>query len=980
MDVGLSNVACPQCGHTNPLGTGVCARCGTGFDVPTLVPGPTLGGTLPPVHRPPDEENPKLEPGAILSDRYQVIDILGVGGMGSVYKAFDRRLARVVALKTILPELAASPVMMKRFKQEVLLAQKITHKNVVRIYDIGEDQGTAFITMDYIEGESLKDAILKRGKFPANEAVSIIREVARALEAAHSEGVIHRDLKPQNIMIEKSGRIVVMDFGIARSAESGGATQTGALLGTPDYMSPEQARMEEVDARSDIFSLGLIFYELLTGRLAFSGKTIVETMFIRTKERAIPPAEIERTIPEGSNNIAVKCLEPDVNKRYQSVTDMLADLESFDPTKKVGASVLVKSRLRKIYPYRAWIGAAAAVLILLVGGYVLRDGFGPEPAAQQKANISVLIADFANQTGEPIFDNALEPVIKLALEEASFISAFDRRTGSLGLSADSGRIDEVNAQKIAYSQGLGFVVSGAVEQKGSGYVISVKAIEAITGKTIHIDDESASGKDKVLYAAAKLAADIRVALGDDTSQRFAQDTLSTSSLEAVHEYATAMNFVSGGNHAEALKSFSKAVELDKDFGLAYAGMAVTSRNLRMPEEAAKYIDLALKKIDRMTEREKLRTRAYSFSLSGNRKMCVEEYTTLIQRFPADVAAHNNLANCLTQMRDMKKAIDEVSQAMEILPKGLLYRNNLALYSSYASDFKTAEQRAREVQVLDQTYSTGFVSLAFAQLGQDRPDEARQTYEKLQQVGGASAVAQNRSKAAAGMADVAIYAGRYNDAIRILQQGADEDLKAGFKEPAAMKLSALADTLLLKGRKSEAARAAERALEANQTVKIRFRAGMVFAAADQEARVREMIDKLSAETQPEPRAYAQILEGEIALRKGDVATAEKKFTDANGLLDTWIGHYQLGRAYLERGAYIEADSQFSTCFRRRGEAMALFLDESPTYGYFPLVHYYLGRAREGMKTESFADSYRSYLSIRGKAGEDPLIAEIKKKTG
>ncbi|HET9941752.1 MAG TPA: protein kinase, partial [Terriglobia bacterium] len=657
MDVE-SKVACSQCGHTNPLGTAVCPKCGSSSDASTLISDRSIAATIASAGSSSEEEH-RLGPGSVLAERYQVIDILGVGGMGAVYKAFDRRLARVVALKTIHPELAASPIMMKRFKQEVLLAQKITHKNVVRIFDIGEDQGTAFITMDFIEGESLKDVIVRRGKYPATEAVSIIREVARALEAAHGEGVIHRDLKPQNIMIDKSGRVVVMDFGIARSADSGGHTQTGALLGTPDYMSPEQARMEEVDARSDIFSLGLIFYELLTGKLAFNGKTVVESMFIRTKERAIPPAEIERTIPAGSNNIAVKCLEPDVNKRYQSVTEMLADLESFDPTKKVGAGVLVKSRMRKVAPYKAWLVAAAAVLIVLVAGFLLRNRFGTVAPSQPKSNVSVLIADFANQTGDTIFDNALEPVIKLALEESSFISAFDRRqASSLGLDPDAGRIDAVAAQKLATAQGLGFVVSGSVEQKGSGYLISIKAIEAFTGETIHIDDETASGKDKVLYATTRLAEAIRVALGDDTSQRFAQDTLSAASLEAVHEYATAMNFVSGGNHAEALKSFAKAVDLDKDFGLAYAGMAVTSRNLRKPEDAAKYMDLALKKIDRMTEREKLRTRAYSFSLSGNRQKCVEEYTTLIKRFPADVAAHNNLANCLTQMRDMKTAIDE----------------------------------------------------------------------------------------------------------------------------------------------------------------------------------------------------------------------------------------------------------------------------------------------------------------------------------
>src|SRR5678816_211540 len=297
-DAERTMVGCPQCGNPKPPGIEICPKCGAGaaetvMSAPTLQGNaPTMQGTSAPTMRrtaPPrstDEQHTPL-PGDLLADRYEVIDTLGVGGMGAVFKVFDRRLTRVVALKTIHPQLAATPVMMKRFKQEVLLAQKITHKNVVRIFDIGEDHGTAFLTMDFIEGVSLKDSIQERGKFPATEAVATIREVARALEAAHGEGVVHRDLKPQNIMIEKNGHIVVMDFGIARSAEHSGATQTGSLLGTPDYMSPEQARMEEVDSRSDIFSLGLIFYELLSGKLPFTGRTVVETLFIRTKERAI---------------------------------------------------------------------------------------------------------------------------------------------------------------------------------------------------------------------------------------------------------------------------------------------------------------------------------------------------------------------------------------------------------------------------------------------------------------------------------------------------------------------------------------------------------------------------------------------------------------------------------------------------------------------------------------------------------------------
>src|SRR5262247_2397319 len=311
----------------------------------------------------PAEEAPTLPPGTTLAGRYHIVDLLGVGGMGAVYKAFDRQLTRIVALKTILPEMASTPTALKRLKQEVLLAQSIVHKNVVRIFDIGEDAGTKFITMDFIEGADLKTLITQRGKLPATEAAEIIRQVCQGLAAAHAAGVVHRDLKPQNIMIEQDGHIVVMDFGIANSGESRGATQTGAFLGTPEYMSPEQAKTENVDARSDIFSIGLIFYELLTGKLPFQGKTVLETMFKRTTERAILPAEIDATVPKGANDIVDKCLQLDREQRYQSVTELLDDLETFDPTKKIGAAERAKARLRKAAGYRNWAVAAALVLL-----------------------------------------------------------------------------------------------------------------------------------------------------------------------------------------------------------------------------------------------------------------------------------------------------------------------------------------------------------------------------------------------------------------------------------------------------------------------------------------------------------------------------------------------------------------------------------------------------------------------------------------
>jgi len=1004
-DSGRTMVACLSCGHTNPLGTEVCPRCGAGaaetlMSAPTLQGSPTMQGTAVPSSKPPrrpatsDDESQRPVPGDVLADRYEVISTLGVGGMGAVFKVFDRRLTRVVALKTIHPELAATPMMMKRFKQEVLLAQKITHKNVVRIFDIGEDQGTTFITMDFIEGVSLKDVIVERGKFEPKAAVAMIREICLALEAAHSEGVIHRDLKPQNIMIDKDQHVVVMDFGIARSAESGGATQTGALLGTPDYMSPEQARMEDVDARSDIFALGLIFFELLTARLPFQGKTVVESLFLRTKERAIPTVEIDRNIPKGANDIVAKCLEPDREKRYASVTEMLNDLETFDPTKKVGAAVRVKSRLRK---HKLLAGIAAGVVVLLGGSYVLRNNFRLAPP-EAHANVAVVIADFTNRTGDASFDSAVERVTKLALEQAAFISAFDSgQSANLGVVSDevdkenadgvtlSDGIDELEAQKIAIGQGIGFFVSGSLEKQDSQYVIAVKAREAVSGKTIFEDKATAASKDKVLSAATNLAASVRAALGDDTSdstQRFAMDALSATTLEAVREYATAMELLSNNNNIEALKHFTTATDLDKEFGLAWAGMAVTKDNLREPEAAEKFMETALAKIDRMTEREKYRTRALSFNLRGNRDKCIEEYGELIRRFPADVSAHNNRASCLSQMRNLKAAVDEQRQAVDILPKRPLYRNNLAVHLAYGGDFDNAEVEVREVQKLDPASDTSFVVLAFAQLARGQSVEALDTYKQLQAIAQKEAnprrAAVMASKAASGQADIALYEGRYNDAVRLLEQGASADLTANNKDRAAMKLAVLAYTHLQQGQKQQASAAAEKALANSKNFKIRFLAGLAFVAAGQDARAKEMMTSLAGDVQPEYRAYAKIIEGETLLESGKAGEAIPLFTDANGLLDTWIGRFELGKAYLEAGRFTEAQSEFDRCMTRRGEALALFLDENPTYGFFPSVHYYMGRTLEGMKSSSFADHYRTYLSIREKAGDDPLIAEARKR--
>jgi tetratricopeptide (TPR) repeat protein len=625
---------------------------------------------------------------------------------------------------------------------------------------------------------------------------------------------------------------------------------------------------------------------------------------------------------------------------------------------------------------RVAVAALGLFMALLVGTWWFSRG----PALPvQHDPVSVLIADFQNHTSDPTFDRTLEPMLKLALEGAGFISAYSRSDISRALGVQLADIPdalgEIAAREIAIKQGLGVVLSGSVSRQGNGYSVSVKAAQAVTGDVITTAEDRASSKDQVLGVATELATTVREALGDDTSdsaQRFAMETLSATSLDVVREYAGAMEALSRSKFEEAREGFSRAVDLDPKFGLAYAGMAIASRNMDRQQDAEKFIKEAVSHLDGMTERERYRTRGLFYMVTGDYQQCVKEYDDLIVRYAADAAARNNLALCSTYLREMPRALDEMRQVVKILPNRALYRVNLALYASYSGDFQTAEQEARAIA---DPGLFGQLALAFAQMGQDQLTQAAETYRVIGRIDELGA-----SYMASGLGDLALYEGRFADAARIFREGAAADLKAMDADRAANKFAALAQAELLGQQRSAAIKTAEQALAHSQAVKIRFLAGRIFADVGSTARARALAAGLASELQAEPQAYAKILEGEIALKAGDARLAIKSFTDANTLLDTWIGHFDLGRAYLEAGAFIQADGEFDRSIKRRGEVLALFLDEEPTYGYLPPVHYYQGRVREGLKNAGFAESYRTYLNIRGNSAEDRLLPEIRRRAG
>jgi len=432
---------------------------------------------------------------------------------------------------------------------------------------------------------------------------------------------------------------------------------------------------------------------------------------------------------------------------------------------------------------------------------------------------------------------------------------------------------------------------------------------------------------------------------------------------------------SAGKMQEALQSFSKAAEMDPKFARAYSGMSAAYGNLGRPSDAEKYAKLAMQHIDGMTERERYRVRGLYYLGSGNWQKCVEEYGELTKNYPGDNIGHTNLALCYSQMRNWKKAIEETRLDVDINPQhpSALGLGNLALFSSYGSDFQGGEEAAARLQQILPSFEYGYLSMAFAQLGKGDSVKAAESYRKLSTISDLGA-----SMAAAGLADLASYEGRFNEASRLLDKGAAADLAAKSNDSAADKFAALAYAKLLGGQPRDAAKFAEKALATSQSTKIKFLAARLFAEAGDLPKAQKLAADLASDIRPEAQAYAEIIQGDILSRSGDRAEAFKHLTNANKLLDTWIGRFELGRAYVEGGAFAEATSEFDRCLGRRGETLALFLDESPTSAYFPPLYYYLGRAQEGLGSAAAADSYKKLLAIQEKGDGGPLVVDAKKR--
>ena len=964
-------------------------------DTGTLAPGtpaPASGASGPDGD---EEREGPLAVGQPFGERYVILKMLGVGGMGAVYQAWDQELGVPVALKVIRAEMSQDPVMAEemsaRFKRELILARDVTHKNVVRIHDLGELEGMKFFTMAFVKGTELSSLLEDHGRLPIERALEIIRQVVDGMIAAHEKGVVHRDLKPENIMIDEEGRALLMDFGIARSeTQQGqeavaaaqidprtletketvnlGKTMAGAIVGTLEYMAPEQFQGKVADQRADVYALGLILYDMILGRnRAGSAQSAVKEVQNRIAEPPPSARSIDPDVHDALDAVIERCLHPNPEDRFQSTVELKEALDRLDGTGKPLPKYSTRAKLL--------IGLAATVMVAaLAGTYYLASGrvvVEPEP-------MTVLIADFVNDTGDSTFSGAVEQTLGIALEQASFVSNFAR--GNAARTAqqlrEGGTLDEDMSFLISKREGLDAVVVGRVEPSGNGYRLTAEVrapgLEAFEDQPLARASARARDRDAVLAAINAIGAELRRELGDrprEGAEQVATETVTAASLEAMHAYAEGQEYSYQGRLEEAVASFERAVAEDPAFGRAYAAMATQYSNLRRPDRAQQNYQLALQHLDRMTERERYRTMgAYYLGVSRNYEKAIENLEQLVESYPADRTGHMNLAYASVMVRDFDRAVAEQALALELDPNSLIQRINYAMYAMYAGSSETAIENARKIAEDAATQEGGLAnrmrSDALFVIGRSSASAgdlatARASFAQMKELG------LNRHQATIGLADIAMYQGLPEAALEIVDPFIDSFEREGKLDQVVDALLIRAEALLLLGREREAVDAALSAAERGTVETVLYPAARVLLQAGQTERALEIAIQLENMLQSQTISYAQLIRGEISLLQGRLLPATEALTDAGEQYDSWFAHLLLGRAYLRAGLGPDALNELVQAVERKGEMTDFFIVDGATLRYWPDALYWLAQAQEMLGSDAAAlQSYEAFLEIRG----------------
>jgi tetratricopeptide (TPR) repeat protein len=909
-----------------------------------------------------DQEDADLEapagdepfaPGDTFAGRYRMVARLGQGGMGDVWRADDLVLGMPVALKLLHAGGSAGRALLLN---EVRLARRVTHPSVCRVFDIGEERGQVFLSMELIEGEDLSTLLDHIGRLPADRVADIGRQLCDALAAAHAQGILHRDLKPANILIDKSGAVRVTDFSIAVKRDARGP-KTG--VGTPGYMAPEQlASGAPVSERTDIYALGLVLYELLVGR----------PMVDRGRMEKLPrPSALVSGVDPAVDRAVMQALSPNPDDRPSSALEMKQLLTA-------------TGRRPAALPRPRWWLVAAAIAAVLAVAAALRFVAPATPRALSEQD-TILLTDFANTTGEPVFDGTLKVALAVALEQSPFLKVFpdDRQRDALRLMnrpADE-RITRAVGREIAQRERLKALVAGSIASLGRNYVIAIEAIASETGDVMAREQVEVPQKEQVLSSLGQAASRLRKKLGESLAsvQKFdvPLPRATTSSLEALHAYALALDQDRLVARAGAIPHLKRAIELDPEFALAHALLSGVYANANQSLLAPEFARRAFELRDRVSERERFFIEwRYYHDATQNWEAMLDLARAWTATYPREPFAFNSLAAVYNALGQHDQALGPLRRAVQLDPSFSAPAENLALtflLLNRLDEAKDALRRAAALRPdLQRLRRLGYL-IAFIE--EDVTAMAREL-EAAQRLPNSTEIGDLEPRTLG-------FAGRLRAAHDAFRRGVAAATQAELVESAALWAAIDGEAHAVTGQCDDARGDAASALGLSRDNLTLERASRTFAICGFRAEAEKLTAELARrfpQATMTHRVQLPVTAAALALDAGEPSRAlallePVRAYDRSRSAEFWP-EYLRAQAYLVAKKPAEARREFETILAHRGEA--------PDSVLYPLAR--LGAARAAALARDIDDAknaYDSFLELwRDADGDLPRLKEARKE--